>query len=214
MIRLVIFDLDGTLVNAYPAVISSVNFTLESLGFPKKSAYTIKRAVGWGDRQLLVQFVGESLADKAIRLYRPHHQRALKKGVRFLPGAKEILQWAKANGLKTAIASNRPTRFTKEILVGLKAQKLFDDVLCADKAKKPKPAADMLIQICRKLKVSKQETLFVGDMTIDLNCGANARIKTVGIPTGSSQKKELKELNPYKIIATLNQLKKVITDIK
>ncbi len=210
MIRLVIFDLDGTLVNAYPAVVASVNFTLKKLGFPPKTAHQIKRAVGWGDRHLMVDFVGEDLADKAMTLYRPHHFKALKTGVSFLAGALDLLKWCKMHGIKLAIASNRPTKFSNEILKGLKVSQFFDQVLCADKAKRPKPYPDMLLQICRELKVKKQDVLFVGDMTIDLNCGARAGIKTVGVPTGSNTKKELNELKPYKIINKVNQLKKLL----
>ena len=210
MIRLAIFDLDGTLVNAYPAVVASVNFTLAKLGFPKKTPHSIKRAVGWGDSQLMVQFVGEELADRALKLYRPHHLKALKTGVSFLPGAEVLLTWAKAQGLLLAIASNRPKIFTQAILKGLKTYKIFDQVLCADKAKKPKPSPDILLEICRDLKVKKQETLFVGDMTIDLNCGASAGIKTVGVATGSNTKKELKEWKPYRIIDKIIQLKKLV----
>ena len=58
MIKLIIFDLDGTLVNAYPAVACSVNYTLKALGFGPRSDALIKRSVGWGDRQLMAHFVG------------------------------------------------------------------------------------------------------------------------------------------------------------
>lgn len=211
MIRLLVFDLDGTLVNAYPAVVRSVNFTLVRLGFPAKSAHVIKRAVGWGDRQLMAQFVGDKLADRAIKLYRPHHRQSLKEGVRFLPGAKALLAWAKKNGFKTALATNRPQVFTHIILKGLEAECYFDAVSCADKAKRPKPYPDMLFELCRRFKVEKHEVLFIGDMGIDINCGKNAGIPTVAVATGSNTKKELKELKPYKIIDKLNQLKKVIT---
>ena len=65
MIKLVIFDLDGTLVNAYPAVSRSVNYTLGALGFAPRSDAEIKRSVGSGDRRLMAHFVGEKLADRA-----------------------------------------------------------------------------------------------------------------------------------------------------
>ena len=78
MIKAVIFDLDGTLVNAYPAVSQSVNYTLKSLGLTPRSHTEIKRSVGGGDRKLMVHFVGEKLADRAIAIYRPHHTKALK----------------------------------------------------------------------------------------------------------------------------------------
>lgn len=213
MIRLLVFDLDGTLVNAYPAVVRSVNFTLKELGFPVKTAYAIKRAVGWGDRQLMAQFVGEKLADRAIRLYRPHHAHSLKDGVRFLPGAKALLNWASARGFKIAIATNRPHVFTHIILRGLEAEGYFDAVRCADRAKRPKPYPDMLLDLCRRFKVQKSEVLFIGDMGIDINCGKNALIRTVAVATGSNTKKELKQLKPYRIIDKLSQLKQVITSI-
>jgi phosphoglycolate phosphatase len=211
-LKLLIFDLDGTLVNAYPAVAKSVNFTLKQLGFPPKTFNQIKRAVGWGDRELLAQFVGQELADKALLFYRPHHLKALKTGVRFLPGAKVLLKWAKSQGFRLAIATNRPSMFTHEILKGLKVDKDFDCILCADQAKKPKPHADMLLSICRTLKTNKEEAWYVGDMTIDVNCGNNAKVKTIAVATGSSTKKELKELNPYRIIGTINQLKNIIKE--
>lgn len=208
--RLIIFDLDGTLVNAYPAVTASVNHTLTALGFSKKSAFEIKRKVGWGDRQLLAQFVGEDFADRATRIYRPHHTQALRTGVRFLPGAKQLLVRLKNKGFLLAIASNRPTRFTRIILKSLGVLSLFDMVLCADKAPNPKPHPDMLWMIIKRLEVAKRYTLFVGDMTIDVNTGKRARVKTVAVSTGSSSIKELKSLKPLAIIARISALEMII----
>ena len=98
MIKLVIFDLDGTLVNAYPAVSQSVNYTLNALGFPSRSHFEIKRSVGGGDRKLMVHFVGEKLADDAIKIYRPHHTKALNLNgaVKLLPGSLGTLKFLKA----------------------------------------------------------------------------------------------------------------------
>jgi phosphoglycolate phosphatase len=212
MKRLVVFDLDGTLVNAYPAVSRSVNYTLKKLGFAPRSHAQIKRAVGWGDRQLLASFIGEKLADRAIKIYRPHHAQALVApgGVRFLRGAKPMLNWLKSQDYRLAIATNRPTRFTLIILKVLKVRDHFDVVLCADRAKRGKPSPDMLLAILKKLKTTKSHTLYVGDMTIDVNTGRNAGIRTVAVTTGSSTTKELKTLQPYRIISTISQLKTII----
>jgi len=208
--RAIIFDLDGTLVDAYAAVVASVNHTLKSLGLPTKSALVIKRAVGGGDRHLMVQFVGEDLAVKAIRLYRFHHAQALIKGVKFLPGAKQLLVQLKAQGFLLAIASNRPTRFTKIILAVLGVRDSFDMVLCADKAPKPKPYPDMLLMIAKRLNLQKKNIIYVGDMTIDVHTGRRAGIKTIAVVTGSSTRKELKALKPEAIIARISQLKALI----
>ena len=158
MIKLVIFDLDGTLVNAYPAVSRSVNYTLKSLGFAPRSHTEIKRSVGSGDRKLMVHFVGEKLADKALAIYRPHHIKALKQGaVKLLPGALGILKFLKGKGYKLAIASNRPTKFTRIILKVLGLLRFFDVVLCADKVDRPKPYPDILWAIAKRLSLDKSE---------------------------------------------------------
>jgi phosphoglycolate phosphatase len=215
MIKLVIFDLDGTLVNAYPAVCQSVNYTLKSLGFASRPCDEIKRRVGGGDRHLMVHYVGERLADKAIAIYRPHHTKALKiKGkVKLLPGAWGILKFLKSKGYKLAIASNRPTKFTRIILKVLGILRLFDVVLCADKADKPKPYPDILWAIADRLDIDSKEVLYVGDMTIDVNCARRAGVRMVAVATGSSSKKELKYLNPWRIIVKINQLKSIIDSL-
>ena len=212
MIKLVIFDLDGTLVNAYPAVSRSVNYTLNSLGFASRSHTEIKRSVGNGDRNLMAHFVGEKLGAQALAIYRPHHTKALKaKGaVKLLPGAWGVLKFLKGKGYNLAIASNRPTKFTRIILKVLGVSQLFDVVLCADKVDRPKPYPDILWAIARRLSLDKSEVLYVGDMTIDVNCARRAGVRMVAVATGSSSKKELKDLKPWRIIGKISQLKKII----
>ncbi len=212
MIKLVIFDLDGTLVNAYPAVSRSVNHTLRSMGFFPRSDTQIKRSVGSGDRNLMKLFVGEKLADKAIAIYRPHHVKALslKGAVKFLPGARKTLEFLKNKGYKLAVASNRPDKFTRIILRSLGALEFFDIVLCADKAPKPKPYPDMLWLIAKRLKIKREEVLYVGDMTIDINCARRAGVRAVAVATGSNTKKELKDLKPWRFMSKMNQLKSII----
>lgn len=212
-LRAIIFDLDGTLVDAYPAVVSSVNYALTTLGFKPQSYDVIKKSVGWGDKHLMAGFVGEAKAAKAIRLYRPHHAKALTAHVRPLAGANVLLKELKRRGYKLAICSNRPLRFTKIILKGMGWEDLFDAVQCADKAKHPKPHPAMLKTIAKKFKLKPQHMLFVGDMTIDMQTGQNAGIKTVAVTTGSSTIKELKALKPWAIIAKIIELKKVLSTI-
>ena len=160
----------------------------------------------------MVQFVGEELADKAMTIYRPHHARALqlKGAVKMLPGALGILKFLKGSEYKIAIASNRPTKYTRIILKVLGIAPFFDVVLCADKADKPKPYPDILWTIINRLKVDRKDVLYVGDMTIDVNCARRAEVRMVAVATGSSSKKELKELKPWRIIGKMNQLKEII----
>ena len=130
--------------------------------------------------------------------------------MRFLPGALGTLKFLKSHGYKIAIASNRPTKFTRIILKVLGVREIFDDVLCADGVNRPKPYPDILWAIAKHLGFEPTEVLYVGDMTIDLQCARAAGIHMVAVTTGSSSKKELKSLKPWRIIGRMSLLKKVI----
>lgn len=209
-IRIVIFDLDGTLVNAYQAVFESINFAMQAKGFPRISAYTVKRSVGWGDRHLITKFVGPEQAADVLDVYRRHHQTSLKTGTKLLPGALRILKELKKNQYRIAVASNRPTKFSLIILKKLNIRKYFDYVLCADKLKKGKPHPEILRKILRRFALSPRQALYVGDMVIDLQAGKRAGIKTVAVATGSCTKKELAGFKPHAVISRVDQVGRLL----
>ena len=211
-IRLVIFDLDGTLINAYQAVYQSINSAMKKMGFPKVSAQTIRRSVGWGDRHLIEKFVGKEKLAEALAIYRRHHRRSLKNGTALLPGALRLLRSLKKNKYQMAVASNRPTPFSLMILKQLKIKKYFDYVLCADKLKKGKPHPAMLLKILKKFSLKPQEAFYVGDMGIDVQAGQRARIKTIAVTTGSSTKGELARFKPYVIISRVDKVAAMLDD--
>jgi phosphoglycolate phosphatase len=204
--RLMIFDLDGTLIDAYAAVVESVNVALKAVALPKRSLRVIKRSVGWGDRHLLEGFVGPRRAAKALSIYREHHRSSLKRGTKFLPGTRRVLKHLKSRGYLLAIASNRPKEFSHIILEHLRIKHYFDYVLCGDEVKRPKPYPDILMAILRNLNTPRAQAVYVGDMTIDVITGRKARVKTVAVTTGSSKKEELLALKPWRCINRLTQL--------
>ncbi len=198
-LKLVIFDLDGTLVNAYPAIVESFNFTMEKMRCPKQKNIVIKRAVGWGDKNLISPFVPKDSLNKALAVYRRHHQKSLKGKTRFLPGAKNLLLNLKKKNCLLAIASNRPRKFSHIILEYLKIKRYFDCILCGDEVKKPKPHPGLLLKILKKLSVNAKDAVYVGDMTVDVVAGRRAGLATIALTTGSSTRKELSRCRPYAI---------------
>jgi len=212
-IKLIIFDLDGTLVDAYAAVAASFNHALGSFGFPAQDDETIKRSVGWGDKILVSKFVPPEKVDQVLSVYRIHHRSALKSGTKFLPGAKQLLGWLKEEGYKLAIATNRPSRFTHIILKHLDVASFFASVVCADQVACPKPAPDCLERILKTCRLSREEALFVGDMTIDIETGKNGGVRTVAVVSGSSTEDELRNLQPSRIIHEISELQQVLREM-
>jgi phosphoglycolate phosphatase len=208
--KLIVFDLDGTLINAYPAIISSINFTLRRLKLPIQDDCTIRRAVGWGDDLLLKPFVGKADLKKALYLYRRHHKKALLEKSSLFPKAKMVLRLLKQRGFKLAVASNRPSRFSRILIRHLGLKKYFDYVLCADTLKHRKPHPLILRKIMRRFSVKPRETLYVGDMTIDAQAGRRAGVKTVIVTTGSSDLAQIIKEKPGSIISNISGLLKLL----
>ena len=210
-IKLVIFDLDGTLVDAYSAIEKSVNYVMKSTGYPLRGYLVIRRAVGGGDENLLKQFVNIKDLKKALFLYRRDQKIALLKYSTLMPNARSVLRYLKDKNYKLAIASNRPTRFAKILIQHLNIAQYFDYTLCADKLRFGKPHAEILLKIIQRLRVKITQSLYVGDMSIDAQAGKRAGVKTIIVATGSSTISEIKKANPQRVIRNLSSLISLIS---
>lgn len=206
MIKLIIFDVDGTLVNAYKAIERSLYFTLNKLGYSPVSPPKVRRAVGWGDRIFISRFLKEEEIEKGLKIYQRHHQRALLKYSKVIPGAKKVLIALKKRNYILAIVSNRPKKFTDILLAHLRLKKYFGLVLCAKNKNELKPSPKLLIKMIKKLKINPEQALYMGDMAIDVYAGGNAGIKTIAVLGGFSTKKALREAKPFKIIGKITDL--------
>ncbi len=208
--KLIIFDLDGTLVDAYPAIIGSFNYVMRQLGLRKHSDAVIRKAVGWGDKNLLQPFVPAGMLDRALMLYRNHHSKAIFSGSRLFTATLTLLKLLKKRGCALAIASNRPTKFTVSLLKHLRLEKYFDYVLCADKLRQGKPHPEIIFKIMKKLKIGASDTIYVGDMTIDAQAGRCAGVRTFIVTTGSSSRKQIEMQKPDMIFKNLQGLISVL----
>jgi phosphoglycolate phosphatase len=206
-IKLVIFDLDGTLIDAYEAIARSFNFTMRKCGYPERGPKVIRRAVGWGDRNLLKPFVKKADLDKALAIYRKNHRLALLKYCRLTSGSRRILDYLSKKGYRLAVASNRPTAFSRLIIRHLKLREYFSYVLCADKLDKGKPHPQILQRIMQRLGVEPEQTVYVGDMPIDAQAARRARASSVIVTTGSGAIKEILREKPFRVLRNILGLK-------
>jgi phosphoglycolate phosphatase len=205
-LKLVIFDLDGTLINAYPAIYRSFNYTMHQMERPLQRQDVIKAAVGWGDANLLKPFLKPACLDSALSIYRKHHRLALLKGAKLYPRVKYLLAYLKRKKIKLAVASNRPTVFSLILIKHLGLKKYFDYILCGDKVTYGKPNPEILFKIMDRLKVKPAESLFVGDMVIDAQAGRRAGVRTGIVTTGSSSISEIKRQKPLFLLRKIADL--------
>ncbi|MBU4251650.1 MAG: HAD family hydrolase [Candidatus Omnitrophica bacterium] len=205
-IKLIIFDLDGTLIDAYTAISDSFNYVMRRLGLKTQSAGLIRSLVGWGDINLLKPYVPKGGLKHALSLYRNHHKHSLLKHAHLYPFVRRLLRSLKLKGYKLAVASNRPSKFSHILLRHLDIGVFFDYVLCADQSKHGKPHPEMLNKIVKRFGFKKSQAFYVGDMVIDAQAGRRAKINTVIVTSGSSSKPDIKREQPFRIISAISRL--------
>lgn len=204
--KLFIFDLDGTLADAYRAIEKSLNFTRKKIGLSRVSYEEAKSKVGKGDRIFMETFFPPESIEEALRIYRKHHKQSLRKYSKLRPYAKQMLMCLKRKGRKVAIASNRPAYFTNIILKTLGILKYFDAVLCADEIKSNKPNPKILNVLIKKFKAAKSEAVFFGDMDIDLETAKRAGVDVVFIEGGSSHPSVTGRYKNAQVISSLKEI--------
>lgn len=204
------FDLDGTLADAYEAIQESLNYARTALGYPSVSYRTVKKTVGKGDRLFVGKFFSKDEVEKALNIYRRHHQRILARRVKARPYARSVLWRLKRKKRFVSIASNRPTRQTRIILEKLNFLKYIDFILCADKIKKIKPNPDILLNTLGHFHIARSESVFVGDMALDIETARRAGVDALFISGGSTSVGRLRQAyRGTRVIRSLEDILKI-----
>lgn len=204
--RAVLFDFDGTLADSYPAITASVNHVRAQHGLPPLSEPEVRRHVGRGAGYLLEHTVPVGSLDANIAAYRGHHPSVLRSGTRLLPGAMEALKALHEGELLLGVCSNKPVPFTRQLVAYLGIASYLNVVLGPEDVPNPKPAPDMLCAALARLKVTANETLYLGDMSVDIQTARAAGVSVWVVPTGSDTIETLRQAHPDRLLRDLGEL--------
>jgi 2-phosphoglycolate phosphatase len=204
--RAVVFDLDGTLVDAYAAIHESLGVVLAAFGRPPVMREETRRMVGQGLEALVGKAVGEENVAEGVRLFRERYERVGLEATRLLPGAEVVTRRLFERGIGLAIASNKPAAFTRPLLEALGLSGRFGFVAGPDDGFPPKPAPHMVFMALGALGVPARDAVFVGDMPIDVATARAAQIPIIALPTGSATREELLACSPDAIVENLEAL--------
>lgn len=210
-IRCLLFDFDGTLADSFEAITASTNHARRTFGLPSMDQSAVREYVGHGLHQLMIDLVPTApSADEAVRVYREHHETVALPMSRLLPGVRDTIADLHHRGFKLGVCSNKSVSFTKRLVAHLFPAGEFTVVLGPDDVGEPKPAPAMLFEACRQLDVRIQETVYVGDMVVDVRTAKAAGMRcwlVAGGAGGVQSWQEALSLGPERVLDRFDEIR-------
>lgn len=209
---LILFDLDGTLIDSRKDITDSVNRMLTSLNLPPKEESLIASFVGSGVTNLIRKSLGEeqeSLFERALKIFRQDYDEHLLDHTSLYPDVRDVVETLARAKVYQAVITNKPLYFSEKILKGLAVRGYFHDVMGGDMDFPKKPAPDVVNYLAGKFGVEKAKILLVGDSVMDIQTGKNAGVKTCAVTYGFGERRTLEEAKPDYLIDTFGELLKI-----
>lgn len=209
--RAVLFDLDGTLVDSYGALAEAVNHARRSEGLDELTEERIKDFVGDGvDRLLQRAFERTEVSREIVHAFESRYDEVCCGESRVLADVDATLQQLADLGIEMAVCTNKPTVFSKKILDFLGLARHFRAIVGPDLAGARKPDAKHLAVTMESVQCGANETLFVGDMPIDVRAARNSGIDVAVVATGSSTREQLVAAEPDHFLERFADLIRIV----
>ena len=206
-IQLVVFDLDGTLADTKQDLAQSVNAMREHLGLGPLPLEAVTSYVGHGVTVLIKRALGNHTPDgeveKGIAFFLDYYAHHLLDNTIAYPGVREALEGL--GNRKLAILTNKPTRFSREIITGLGLTPYFFEIYGGDSFPLKKPDPMGIKTLMNHVSISAEKTLIVGDSDTDVLTGRNAGVWTCGVTYGFGSQ-SLEEAGPDLLLDNLRDL--------
>ncbi len=205
-IKLVIFDLDGTLIDTQPDIIRSAQYVIQTCGFhPRDDAYIV-RSIGGGATNLIRRIAGDcddAAIASALELFKHHYQEHCSDTSPLYPGTLQTLEYLKRNKIAAAVATMKLRAATLKILNDLQIEQYFFDVLCVDDLHNPKPDPECVNRLLDESGCMNSQAILVGDAPTDIKTGKNGHIHTCGALYGYGTASDIRAQEPDYLIKTL-----------
>lgn len=213
--KLVIFDLDGTLVDTITDLANATNHALHTLGYQTFAIDDYKTKVGNGINKLFERALpeGEKTEENVTRVrqtFIPFYNNHCVENSRPYTGMVEILEELQKTGIKIAVASNKYQEAVDMIIPRCFPSINFTAIEGQRKERATKPNPAIVHDILKKAEVLKEDVLYVGDSGVDMQTGCNSGVETCGVTWGFRSREELAFFHPQHLVDNASQLHKII----
>lgn len=211
---LILFDLDGTLVDSVPDLAAAVDAVLSDVGRPAAGESAVRNWVGNGiDRLVKRALTGEmeaepdpGLFNRAIVTFRDHYERFNGDSSRLYPTVAGTLSDLASEGMALACITNKSEQFSIPLLQKLDVLKYFGVVVSGDTLKVRKPDPGPLLAAAQRMAVAPAASLMVGDSIHDVHAARAAGMPVVGVSYGYNHGRPIAEANPDAVVDRIAEL--------
>lgn len=212
MKRLVIFDLDGTLLNTIADLAHSTNYALEKSGYPTHEVDKYNLMVGNGINKLFERALPEGMKteENILRVRKefvPYYDAHNADDSQPYPGIPELLSHIQSAGIQIAIASNKYQTATQKLTTRYFPEIHFTAVFGQREGVNVKPDPTIVFDILKIANIEKKEVLYVGDSGVDMQTAAHAGVTACGVTWGFRPRAELENFHPKYIVDTPEEIK-------
>lgn len=214
MIKGVIFDVDGTLIDSIGDIAYSANLALTQYGYEKQSEDFVRLNTGKGFRRLIADMLPEGTGDERIdeitkvyaEIYGQHYCERTKP----YPGINELLLELQKRNIKMCVNSNKKDEYTKYLMSHIFPDINFTSVIGERKNIPNKPDPYTAHEMCRIMGLDIDEVLYIGDSEVDIKTAKNGNFKSVGCLWGFRGIKVLEEEAPDYMVSNPEEILKII----
>ncbi len=214
-IRLLVFDLDGTLIDSKLDLALSVNATRVDLGLPPLAEELVFSYVGRGAPALIRQAIGEEAGEeqfeRSLEFFLGYYRQHMLDNTTLYPGVREALDRMREGGLELAVLTNKPVRFSRDLLRGLGLGGLFRVVYGGNSFETKKPHPEGLQVVMAELGVAPENTMVVGDSAVDVRTARNAGAWACGVTYGF-QPETFADEAPDLLVGSLGELADILIE--
>lgn len=207
-----IFDLDGTIADTLYDLGDAVNYGLRQLECPEHPYESYKKFVGNGREKMCFRAVPNSkkeYTEKLCTLFSEYYEEHFLDKTALYSGISELMKTLSDNGVKLAVATNKPHEFAEKIVKKLLPDIEFEKVLggCIERPKKPDPA---IIRDILDGMPDDNTVYMIGDSNVDIKTAKNSGIISIGCTWGFRSREELESENADFIVDSANEIAEII----
>jgi phosphoglycolate phosphatase len=195
-IKLIILDLDGTVIDSLNDLTDATNHMLSQLGREKLSGQQVRKLVGQGARKLVERAMPDANPaeiEYALCIFLSYNSSHIAEKTRLYPGVRETLSSLRDSGFRLVVISNKNVALCRKVIATLGMSDFFDVVMGADTMAFRKPSPEPIIKMLQAFALSPFNAVIVGDSINDVAAGKAAGVMTVGCTYGYGDMSELVE---------------------